>query len=345
MRILTKIWKRYRLGLLILLILFLFLAPLPRWLAPDRKLVSNSLLFSFTQLFMLVTLASDWNMTGGFTGYIDLGHAVFFGIGAYGTGVMMARAGWPFLPALIVGAVAAAIFAVLIGSVTLRLKGPYFSIAMLGAFVVMREIAHVLRPLTGGGPGLNLPHYLNRPLLYYLTLTMAILVVAFVWRLRRTQFGATLIAIREDEVGAEMRGVNTTLHKITIFWIAALFTGMVGALWAYQTTFIDPNVAFSESHTVELMVMTLLGGLGTVAGPVIGATMIYGLRDILWPHSLQIRLIAEAALLIVIVLFLPEGVMGLLHDPAATSLVGIWNRHLHETPKDAYHPTETESSL
>jgi len=347
MHTLTEFWKRYRLGplLLILFVLFLFLLPLPRWLAPERKLVSNSLLFSLTQLFMLVTLASDWNMTGGFTGYVDFGHAVFFGIGAYGTGVMMAKAGWPFVPALVVGAVAAAVFAVLIGSATLRLKGPYFSIAMLGTFVAMREIVRVLRPITGGGSGLTLPPYLNRPLFYYVTLILAVLVVAFVWWLRRTQFGATLVAIREDEVGAEMRGINTTLHKITIFWIAAFFTGIVGALWAYQNTFIDPDVVFFESRTIELVMMTMLGGLGTVAGPVIGVTVIYWLRDVLWSNFLQFHLLVEGVLLIVIVLFFPEGIMGLLHDPSATSLGRLWGRYLGGGPKDAYQSTETETSV
>ena len=172
MQSLREAWDRYRLDRwgLALMVLLLLLLPLPQFVAPERKLVTNSLLFSFTQMFMLITLASNWNLTGGFTGYIDFGHAVFFGLGAYGTGIMMAKAGWPFVPAMLVGGVAAALFAVLIGSATLRLKGPYFSIAMLGTFVAMREIVRVSKPLTGGGVGLTLPPYLNRPLFYYVTL-------------------------------------------------------------------------------------------------------------------------------------------------------------------------------
>jgi branched-chain amino acid transport system permease protein len=168
MRQLAHIWQRYSLKrwALFLLISFLLALPLPQFLAPESDLVTNSLLFRFTQMFMLVTLASNWNLTGGFTGYIDFGHTVFFGLGAYGTGILMSKAGWPFVPALAVGAVAAVIFAVFIGSATLRLKGPYFSIAMLGTFVAMREIVRVIRPLTGGGVGLTLPPYLNRPLFY-----------------------------------------------------------------------------------------------------------------------------------------------------------------------------------
>ena len=144
-----------RLGSLLLLVLALLALPLPQFLFEDSDLVTNSLLFSFTQMFMLVTLTSNWNMIGGYTGYIDFGHAVFFGLGAFGTGILMAKAGWLFPPAMLAGAVVAAVFAVLIGSATLRLKGPYFSIAMLGTFVAMREIVRVSKPLTGGGVGLT----------------------------------------------------------------------------------------------------------------------------------------------------------------------------------------------
>lgn len=323
-------WQKHHLGrwALLLLVLALLAMPLIQVVAPEKKWVTNSLLFSFTQLFMLITLASNWNLTGGFTGYVDFGHAVFFGLGAYGTGIMMAKAGLPFVPALIIGAIVAAVFALIIGSATLRLKGPYFSIAMLGTFVAMREIVRILRPITGGGTGLTLPPYLNRPLFYYVTLILAILVVAFVWWLiKRTEFGATLIAIREDEVGAEMRGINTTLHKTTIFMIAALLTGIVGGLWAYQNTFIDPDVVFFESRTVELVMMVMLGGLGTVAGPVVGATLIYWLRDILWSNLLQYHLIAQGVLLILIVLFVPEGIVGSLTG-SGTTLGRVWGKYV-----------------
>lgn len=322
---LTLTVQQNRMGRWVLLVLVMTLLALPliQVLAPDRKLVSNALLFSFTQMFMLVTLASNWNLTGGFTGYIDFGHAVFFGLGAYGTGILMSKLGVPFPAAVLAGAIVAAVFAVLIGSATLRLKGPYFSIAMLGTFVAMREIVRVARPLTGGGQGLTLPPYLNRPLFYYVTLLLAIAVVALVWYIRRSEFGSSLIAIREDEVGAEMRGINTTLHKITVFWIAAFLTGIVGGIWAFQNTFIDPDVVFFESRTVELVMMVMLGGLGTVAGPVVGAATIYWMRDVVWSNFAQFHLIVEGLLLIAIVLFFPYGIVGSLGDRSGTSLSNI----------------------
>ncbi|GMQ78323.1 MAG: branched-chain amino acid ABC transporter permease [Anaerolineae bacterium] len=328
---LVSFWQQYHLGrwALIIVALALFALPLAQIIVPERKLVTNSLLFSFTQMFMLVTMASNWNLTGGYTGYIDFGHAVFFGLGAYGTGVLMAKAGWIFFPSLIVGAIVALIFALLIGSATLRLKGPYFSIAMLGTFVAMREIVRVIKPLTGGGTGLTLPPYLNRPLFYYVTLIQAVIVVVFVWWLiKHTEFGQSLIAIREDEVGAEMRGINATLHKITIFTIAAFSTGLVGGLWAYQNTFIDPDIVFIESRTLDLVMIVMLGGLGTIAGPVLGAVLLYWMRDIIWANFLQFHLIIQGLVLILIVLFLPEGIVGSISDRSGGTTIGrLWGRY------------------
>jgi branched-chain amino acid transport system permease protein len=329
-------WKEHNLGRwsLGLLLVFLLVLPLPRFIAPDSSPVTNSLLFSLTQMLMLVTLASNWNLFSGFTGYVDFGHVVFFGLGAYSTGILMSKAGWPFLPTLIVAAVVAATFAVLIGRVTLHLKGPYFSIAMLGTSVAVREIVRIPESFTGGGPGLTLPPYLNRPLFYYISLAQAIIVIALIWWIRHTEFGMTLLAIREDEVGAEMRGINTTLHKITAFSLAAFSTGIVGASWAYQNTFINPSIVFLDSRTVEIAMMTMLGGLGTVAGPVIGTVIVYWLRDVVWANLLQFHLIAEGILLIIIVLFVPEGIMGALGDPSATSLGRLWGSWFRQTHED-----------
>jgi len=319
---LTPARTRKYLGFGIVLVI-LALLPLVQTVFPDSTLVSNSLLFRFTQMFMLITLASNWNLTGGFTGYVDFGHAVFFGIGAYGTGILM-NEGWSFWTAMIGGAVFAAIFALLIGYPTLRLKGPYFSIAMLGMFVAVREIVRVSKGLTGGGVGLTLPPYLNRPLFYYVTFVLSVFVVGVMWWIRRSEFGSTLIAIREDEVGAEMRGINTTVNKIAAFVVAGFLTGIVGGLWAYQNTFIDPDVVFFESRTVELVMMAMLGGLGTVAGPVVGAATIYWMRDVVWANFADYHLMVEGLLMILIVLYMPEGIMGRLGDKSGTSLQRIW---------------------
>ncbi len=294
--------------------------------------VTGSALFTATQVFVLVTLASNWNLIGGMTGYVDFGHAVFFGLGAYSMGILVTRVPLAFSPemgfwqALPLAGLVAALFALIIGLPTLRLKGPYFSIAMLGTFVAMREIIRILRPITGGGTGLDLPPVLNRVNEYYFMLGLMGLVVALIWWIRRSEFGYTLIAIREDEIGAEMRGINTTMHKIIAFMIAAFFTGIVGAFWAWQNTYIDPDVVFIEQRTVEMVMMAMLGGLGTVWGPPLGAVVIYFLQDVVWGNLLNFHLMALGILLILLVLFLPEGILGSLGDPSSTSLGRLLRR-------------------
>ncbi len=296
---------------------------------------SDSRLLTMTQMFMAITIASSWNLTGGFTGYVDFGHVVFFGVGAYGTGVTMDKLHWPFVPALLVGAAAAATFAVFVGSATLRLRGPYFSIAMLGTYGAMREIVRVWKPLTGGGSGLSLPLVHNRPLFYYVTLVLLALFLAAIRWMRRTQFGASLVAIREDEIGAEMRGINTTLAKASIFTTAGFVTGIVGGLWAYQNTFISPSIVFVESTTVDAVMMAMLGGLGTVIGPVIGGAIIFWLRDVVWANFLDYHLIVQGAVLIVVVLYFPEGIVGrLTRRSGAVSLAHLWRRRPGRAGKD-----------
>lgn len=331
-----------RFALLALVVLYLLIFPtLPN--------TNNSQILAYTQMFMLITLASNWNLIGGFTGYIDFGHTVFFGLGAYTVGILMAQPWfvaavtglvglfsssaaespllWLFILALPWGGLVAALFSQLVGMPTLRLRGPYFSIAMLGTFVAVREIIRVSKPLTGGGEGLNLPPYLNRPLFYYGLLALMTVVIAVMWWIRRSEFGATLVAIREDEVGAEMRGINTTRHKLIAFGLAAFLTGLVGGIWAFQNTYIDPGVVFIERRTVDMVMMSMLGGIGTVAGPVIGATVLYWLRDIAWANLEDYHLIAQGVLLIVLALFVPHGILGFFGDrsgPSLQRMLGKW---------------------
>ncbi len=303
--------------------------------------VGDSVLFTLTLMLTSVAVAVNWNLTGGFTGYVDFGHAAWFGIGAYTTAILMSlqtngpQIGWASPPAIILGAVVAGALAAAIGRATMRLKGPYFSIAMLGTFVAVREIVRVSGGLTGGGVGLTLPPYLNRPLFYYIQLALVAGLVAFTWWLRGTRFGAALVAIREDEVGAETRGINTTRLKVIVFSFAGFSTGLFGGLWAYQNTFVDPDIAFVEVRTVDAVMGAMLGGLGTVAGPVVGAAVLFWLRELLWANLLDYHLIAQGVLLIVIVLFLPRGLVGIV-DPRGASVTAMWRRRLGRgDPPDA----------
>lgn len=320
-------WSRsgQRISLLVL-IGVLAILPVGTLLSDGGGWINNSTLFSMTQMLMLVTLASNWNFISGLTGYVDFGHAAFFGLGAYSTGILMAKVGWPFFPTLIVGALTAALAAVSIGRVTMHLKGPYFSIAMLGTFAALREIVRVARPLTGGGPGLSLPPYLNRPLFYYLALIQAVLIIALYRWVRGTEFGAMMLGIRENERGAEMRGINTLFVKLTAFTVAAASTGLVGGMWAYQNTFIDPDIVFRDSRTIEMALASVVGGLGTIAGPVIGGSLLYWMRDFVWAGFLRWHLVIEGTILIAVVLAMPNGIMGLARDRARLDPRSLWRR-------------------
>ena len=303
------------------------------WLVvlPLRENTSNSTLFTLTLMFTSIGVAINWNLTGGFVGYVDFGHAVWFGIGAYTTAIMMSLQsnglgiGWSPVPAILGGMVAAGLLAAVVGRLTMRLRGPYFSIAMLGTFVAMREIVRVWGGLTGGGVGLTLPPYLNRQLFYFVELALVVALAVGVWWLRRTRVGTALVAIREDEVGAEMRGIATTRLKVTVFSIAGASTGLFGGLWAYQNTFVDPDIAFVEVRTLDAIMGTMLGGLGTVAGPILGSALLYWLREVLWANLLDYHLIAQGVLLIVIVLFMPRGLVGVF-DRRGVSVTELWQR-------------------
>ncbi len=306
------------------LVVYLFVLPF----LPET---TNSRLFTITLMLTSIGVAISWNLTGGFTGYVDFGHAVWFGIGAYGTGVLMSLQSdlipqeWPLIPSIIIGALLAALIANLTGRLTLRLSGAYFSIAMLGFFVMMREVIRITRPLTNGGVGLTLPPSINRPLWFYVQLVLVLALLFFSWWLRRTRFGATLIAIREDEVGAEMRGIDTVRNKVLIFTASGFITGVFGGMWAYQNTFIDPDIAFTEIRTVDAVMGTMLGGLGTVMGPVIGAGVLYLLREVLWANFLDFHLIMQGLLLGLIVLYLPKGLIGIFGGDS-TSLLRLLGR-------------------
>ena len=297
---------------------------------------SDSTLFTMTLMLTSVAVAVNWNLTGGFTGYVDFGHAVWFGLGAYVTAILMSLQanslgiGWPPVPAVAAGAVVVGVLAGLIGRVTMRLKGPYFSIAMLGTFVAVREIVRTWGGLTGGGVGLTLPPYLNRQLFYYVELALVVGLVALTWWLRRTRFGAALVAIREDELGAQMRGISTTRLKVAVFSFAGASTGLFGGLWAYQNTFVDPDIAFTEVRTIDAIMGTLLGGLGTVAGPVVGSVALYWLREVLWTNLLDYHLVVQGVLLILIVLLMPRGIVGVLGYSRGVSARHLWRfRHRH----------------
>lgn len=275
-------------------------------------MVSDYQLSFLLQLFMMVALAQSWNLISGMTGYVSFGHAAFFGVGAY-SGALLLQAGLPWWLAILAAAIIALLVAIPLGFLTLRLRGPYFAIAMLGLNEVGRIIATLWVSLTGGGDGIPLAPALLPPLRwnYYAMLLLAVGACILVARVYHSRFGLELRAIREDEGAAEMVGVNTTRNKVLAFMLSTIVPGAVGASFAMYTSFIDPNSVFASALNIQMIVIVMLGGSGTIWGPVLGAAIVVLLREWLWASFPALHLLLMGAVIIVIVLFLPGGVLSL----------------------------------
>jgi branched-chain amino acid transport system permease protein len=257
-------------------------------------------------LFMLAALAESWNIIGGFTGYASFGNVAFFGIGAYTTGVLLTVAAWPFALALPAGGLLAMAFAGLIGMPILRLKGHYFAIATLGVAETMREIVYNLK-ITGGGTGLTMP--ITKSPLPFFYLMLAILVAATLvnWWLSASRFGYGLIAIREDEDAAMAMGINTALYKTAAFALSGAFAGLVGGVFAYWITFIDPDGVFRVIVTIQMIIMAVFGGMGTVVGPLLGAFVLASVSELLSTQLVSLAELFNGFIVILVVLFMPKG--------------------------------------
>jgi len=263
---------------------------------------------------MYVVLALSWNIISGFTGYTSFGHVAFYGIGAYACAILVADHGWHWIPTLLVGAVVAALVALAIGYPVLRLKGPYFAIAMLGAAEGTRVIATVWDSLTHGGLGISFPNVENSFPTYYAMLILMVLTIAVAYVVGHSRFGVRLNAIREDEGAAEALGVNTTLYKLAAFGLSAIFPAAAGGIQAYKVLYIDPPSVFFVQITIAMALMSMLGGKGTVVGPIVGAVLLYTIQELTWVNFPTAHLIAYGLFIIIVARFMPRGLMGFAID-------------------------------
>jgi branched-chain amino acid transport system permease protein len=268
-------------------------------------------------VFMFAALASAWNIIGGFAGYASFGNVVFFGLGGYTVAVLMVHAGWGFWPALPVAVAVGAAYAALVGLPVLRLRGHYFAIATLGVAEGTREVVLNLSSLTGGGAGITVPvlgskattAYPGNTAFYYLFLAALGLAVAAAFAVSRSRFGYGLRAIHDDEQGAAATGINTTRAKLAAFALSGALTALVGALFAFQQVTIYPERLFSVEITVLMVAMAVIGGVGTVVGPVIGAVGLQLLAEYLRQRYLNLHLIVFGSLLVAVVVLMPDGVV------------------------------------
>jgi branched-chain amino acid transport system permease protein len=290
------------------------------WPAASGNVATRETLFT---MLLSVALASSLNILLGYTGYVSFGHVVFFGLGGY-VGMYLLSSGASLWLAAPAGGGAAGLLAWLLGKAILRLRGAYFALATIGINEAMRAFINNFAPF-GGPTGISLNFQVYSAyggasqalwLTYYALLTLALCAILLSYLVKTSKFGLGLMAIREDEDAAEVMGVVTPSAKTWAYILSAVIPGMVGALFFFKNGNIEPNDAFRLQFSIEMLVMVMLGGQGTVLGPILGAAGYQGLRGFLLTNSLfkDIQLAVAGGLLLIIVLFIPSGAVGWLRQ-------------------------------
>ena len=287
------------------------------------RFVTSYKLLTYTTVLCLAIMAQGWNFIGGYTGYAAFGNVAFFGIGAYTTGLLMLSK-WQlsFFPALAAGALLAALVATAVGLPVLRLKGHYFAIATLGVAEALREIAGAWDSVTQGATGIDLPVRSDSAFFYYTALGFVVAGIALTAFLVKSKLGYGWVAIREDQDAARMLGINTTIFKVAAFALSAVFAAIAGGIIAYQNIHVAPNDFFKVEYTLQMIIACVIGGSGSVWGPVLGAAVYQLLSTYVWSHFLELHPTVLGAIIIFFVVFLPRGLMELLRRLAAVAKGG-----------------------
>ncbi|MGF1476455.1 MAG: branched-chain amino acid ABC transporter permease [Geminicoccaceae bacterium] len=278
-----------------------------------------------------VVMATGWNILGGFAGYISLGHNVFFAIGGYFAGMIFARYGIStILLAPLAGLVAGAL-GYLIGLITLRVRGPSFIISSL-ALVMIARILFDNWHFVGGAAGVSLqandlPVQWAKLPYYYAFIIMAAFAVWSSYRIKHSKFGLGLRAISKDEIKAESAGIDTRFYKVLAFAISAFFVGMAGAVWGEYLTYIRPNIFLIILVSVNMVLMCILGGKGTVAGPVIGAVLIVAFNELVVATlgASEINILATGLIMALALMFFPLGIVGSLAKSGRLPRILNWD--------------------
>jgi branched-chain amino acid transport system permease protein len=307
-----------------LVVVFAVALALPAW-APDPA-TTNIAVFTM----MYVGLATAWNIMGGYTGYISLGHAGFFGFGSYALGLLLAHfaiaggySAFLFVP--VAGLLTAALAAG-IGWFALRTRAATFVIVTIAFMFMLQLLAENLVGITGGGGGLSFPvppwggADFNIPY-YYAMLALATLGLGISWRIRFSKFGLGLLAIRDDEDKALAVGVPTRAFKLTAFIVSATLVGMIGAVYGYYVTYIYPQFVVDPLIGISMVLMVFLGGLGTLSGPILGAVILEPAQLWLAYHfgASRLYLVLYASVFLLVILLLPRGII-----PSVSELITKW---------------------
>jgi branched-chain amino acid transport system permease protein len=266
-------------------------------------------------VFMWVALAGCWNMMSGYTGYIDFGPVAYFGVGSYATAILMIKGGLPFFLSVFLSGWICAGLSLAVGLPTLRLQGAYFAIATFAAAEAMKQVILEWDGVAGleffgGAHGLTLPPAPPEVFFYYVLLFFMGLIVGLTALLERSKFGYGLRAIREAEQAAELSGVPTLGIKVRAYVLASSLIGCIGGVEAYCLTYIIPDDVFNVMRTIQMVTMTLMGGMGTVLGPVIGASFLTLISEYLGAKFVYDYLIFVGGVIVIVILLLPQGIMG-----------------------------------
>jgi branched-chain amino acid transport system permease protein len=293
----------------------------------------NYVLRVATTMLMYSALALGWNFIGGFAGYPSFATAAFFGLGAYAGGVLQTR-GVPMVLAWILAGAVAALFAAALGRAILHLRGHYFAIASLVVAEVLREITNSATDLTGGGMGLNLPvlamDVTNQTrLFYYAMFCVAAAALATTALIDRNRVGFALRCIQQNEDAAISLGVDAPRYKVAALVLSAVFPGMCGGIYAAWVNYIDPIDVYDVLLSVKPIVMVLLGGVGTVLGPVYGAFLFLLMEELVWRNLLEFHAGLLGIIVVALVLFLPMGIRGI----DWSRLRGAWRKPAGGTPR------------
>lgn len=289
-------------------------------LAPDSFILSVGVV-----IMSYACLATSWNFVGGFTGYISLGHAAYSGLGGYATALLIMRADFSPWIALFAGGVIVALLSVPIGVAALRVRGASFVIVSIALVLILLLVFQSWGSFTGGSNGLRVPRPFGDDVLrpeqherfFYLHAALLAVALLLWWLIDRSRFGTGLKAIREDEDKAQSLGVPTFTYKLIVFVISAFFTALAGGLYALWFGYLDPIFQFSILIGSYMVLMSLLGGIRSLFGPLLGAVIVgYALEFFKAQYGdTQFHLVATGLLLGVVVLFMPDGVI-----PAVQSL-------------------------
>jgi branched-chain amino acid transport system permease protein len=281
-------------------------------LSPDEalnSLINDKVLTVAIALFTIGGLAASWNLLGGYTGQISLGHAAFFGIGA-----LVTRQMWfaeiPFPIAFVAGGLAATVAAVVVGIPALRLRGIYFSIGTLAMAEALRVTVNNTLPRLSGLRGPMLRSYDLLPRYYLLLAVLVLITVSIIWLIRH-KIGLGMMAVREDEDAALAIGINVFRHKLFAFVLSAAFAGLVGAAFAYFHPSYYSSYTFGPVWSFDAIIVVFVGGIGTLSGPLIGALFFVLIRDVLATNLSDSHVLIFGVLFIAVVLVFPGGLLSI----------------------------------